>query len=652
MNQTVDPALQNGRAAIARHAWREAFDLLAAADASTGLPPEDLESLAKAAWWTGRLDACIDARERAYRSYLDQGNLRRAALMALELAHDCDFKRAASIAAGWQSRAERHLAEVPESPEHGYLARRHRSAALARGDLDGALEHARRTVEIGMRFGDRDLQAIGLHDQGSVLIAKGQVDEGLALIDEATVAAVGGELSPGPTAIVYCNTITACRDMADYRRAADWTAAAKRWCDRQHISGFPGMCRVYRAEILRLRGAWAEAELEARRACDELREFCLDYAAGAFYELGEIRLRVGDLPAAEQAFREAHEFGRAPQPGLSLLRLTEGKVETALTAITSALDESTDRLGRARLLPALVEIALAAGDLTTAQAGTEELEAIAGAYRTPALQAAAACAHGALELARHDAPAAIRTLRRAVRLWQEIDAPYEAARTRMLLAAAHRAGGDEEDAGLELEAASSTFDRLGAVPDARRAGELRGPGAPTGGRRVSPARLIRTFMFTDIARSTPLVEAIGDEAWEHLVAWHDQTLRSLFATHGGEEIDHAGDGFFVAFETGALAIECAVAIQRALADHRRSHGFSPQVRVGLHTAPATHRGREYRGKGVHAAGRIGALAEAGEILASQDTLAAVSGRFRVSPPRTVTLRGISEPVQVVSIEWQ
>lgn len=572
MTQAVDQTLQSGRAAIARHAWREAFDLLTAADASTSLSPEDLETLAQAAWWTGRLDACIEARERAYRRHLDQGNLRRAAMMALELAHDFDFKRVASIAAGWQSRAERHLAEVPESPEHGYLARRHRARGLARGDLDGALQHARRTVEIGMRFGDRDLQAMGLHDQGSVLIAKGQVDEGLALIDEATVAAVGGELSPGPTAIVYCNTISACRDMADYRRAADWTAAAKRWCDRQHISGFPGMCRVYRAEILRLRGAWAEAELEARRACDELREFCLDYAAGAFYELGEIRLRVGDLPAAREAFRQAHELGLAPQPGLSLLRLGEGKVEAALTAIKSALDEFDDRLARARLLPALV--------------------------------------------------------------------------------VAHRAGGDEEDAALELEAAWSTFERLGAAPDARRARELRGPGASPGGYRVSPDRLTRTFMFTDIARSTPLVEAIGDEAWEDLVAWHDQTLRSLFATHGGAEIDHAGDGFFVAFETASPAIECAVAIQRALADHRRSHGFSPQVRVGLHTAPATHRGRDYRGKGVHTAARIGALAEAGEILASQDTLAAMPSRFRVSSPRPVKLKGISEPVQLVSIEWQ
>ncbi|MGH2452784.1 MAG: adenylate/guanylate cyclase domain-containing protein [bacterium] len=652
MTQAVDQTLQSGREAIARYAWREGFDLLTAADASAALGPEDLENLAQAAWWTGRLDSCIEARERAYRGYLDQSNLRRAALMALELAHDADFKRAGSIAKGWQSRAERHLAEVPESPEHGYLARRHRARALARGDLDGALEHARRTVEIGMRFGDRDLQAIGLHDQGSVLIARGQVDEGLALIDEATMAAVGGELSPGPTAIVYCNTIVACRDMADYGRAADWTAAAKRWCDRQHIAGFPGMCRVYRAEILRLRGAWVEAELEARRACEELKEFCLDYAAGAFYELGEIRLRLGDLPAAGEAFRQAHELGRAPQPGLSLLRLVEGKVEAALTAIKSALDECDDRLGRARLLPALVEIALAAGDLTAAQAGTDELEAIAEAYRTLALQAAAASARGALTLARSEAPDAVRHLRRAVHLWQEIDAPYEVARTRMLLAAAHRAGGDEEDARLELEAAWSTFERLGAVPDARRAGELRGPGASPGGRRVSPDRLTRTFMFTDIARSTALVEAIGDEAWEDLVAWHDQTLRSLFATHGGAEIDHAGDGFFVAFETASPAIECAVAIQRALADHRRSHGFSPQVRVGVHTAPATHRGRAYRGKGVHTAARIGALADAGEILASQETLAAMSSRFRVSPPRPATLKGISERVQLVSIEWQ
>src|SRR5207249_5470922 len=137
-------------------------------------------------------------------------------------------------------------------------------------------------------------------------------------------------------AVVYCNTISTCRDLADYRRAGEWSEAAKRWCERQTISGFPGMCRVYRAEIMRLRGAWADAEMEAVRASDELRDFNLSYAAAAFYELGEIRLHGGDLDGAEQAFGEAHELGHAAQPGLGLLHLARGDAAYAQTAIRRA----------------------------------------------------------------------------------------------------------------------------------------------------------------------------------------------------------------------------------------------------------------------------------------------------------------------------
>ena len=651
MSQAADDPVQAGREAIKRHAWREAFDYFRAA-APSSLIPSDYAQWAEAAWWTGRLDECIAAREHAHNGFLEQGNRRGAGLMAAELAHDHEFKHAFPIAAAWNSKAERLLEQEPESPEHGILSRRRTNAALGKGDLDSALGHAKRTVEIGTKFGQRDLQAMGLHDQGRVLIAMGRVNEGMALIDEATIAAVSGELQPYPTAIIYCNTIVACRDIVDYQRAGDWTDAAKRWCERQHISGFPGMCRVYRAEIMRLRGAWREAEQEARRACDELKEFCLDYAAGAFYEVGEIRLRVGDFQAADQAFKQAHEMGRDPQPGLAMLRLSEGKVTAAQTSIQVALDETRDRLARARLLPAQVEIALAVNDRQRARAALEELDGIAAAYGTPALQAQAAYCWAALHLAEGATGEARKSLRESIRHWQQIESPYETARARVLLGTVYATMGDMENAVLEMQTARSAFERLGAMPDLRRTDELL-KNAGADGQRVSTAeRAGRTFMFTDIVRSTALVDAIGDDAWTDVVRWHDETLRSLFAEHGGEVVDHAGDGFFIAFQDAASALECAVVIQRGLAEHRRTHGFAPYVRIGLHASQVVQTGGTYVGKGVHEAARIGALAEGGEIVVSSDTLSAAPQRFATGNPRTVTLKGISHPMTVYTLEWQ
>jgi class 3 adenylate cyclase len=162
----------------------------------------------------------------------------------------------------------------------------------------------------------------------------------------------------------------------------------------------------------------------------------------------------------------------------------------------------------------------------------------------------------------------------------------------------------------------------------------------------------RTFLFTDIVGSTSLVEAVGDDAWDDLRRWHDGALRAAFAAHGGEEVDHAGDGFFVAFPDAGPALECAVAIQRLLAEHRKTHGFAPRVRIGLHADRATRRGTEYGGRGVHQAARVGALAEGEEILATEATLTAADGEWRASEPREVSLKGISEPVTVVTVDWR
>ncbi len=642
---SVTARVEAGREALRRYAWREAYDLLTEADTPDLLTTEDLEGLSQAAWWTGRLDRCIEAAERAFSLHVAADRNAPAARVALGLARDNYTKGASAVGAAWLTRAEKLLADQPERVEHGYLARLRAVLAFeGRGDIETGLAEAERALEISARFGDRDLQALALCDRGRMLVDVGRVSEGMALMDEATVAAVSGELHPLATGFIYCNTISACEHIADYVRAGEWTEAAGRWCERQAIAGFPGMCRVHRAGIMRLRGAWADAEKEARTACVELREFSPGYAGEAFYELGELRLQVGDPGGAEDAFRQATELGREPEPGVALLRLAQGKIDAAVACITRALAEESREVMRARLLPARVEIALAASDLDGAAEAAALLDAIAEQFGTAALKAQAACAQGVVALARDDATEAARSLRHGLQLWQEVDAPYEVARTRVVLASAYRAEGDEEAASQQLEAARATFERLGAVPDARRAVGLIDEAA------TPQRRALKTFMFTDICKSSSLVEAIGDDAWQDLLRWHDQTLRSLFAGHGGEEVDHAGDGFFVAFDDAVSAVDCAVAMQRTLAEHRRTHGFAPQVRIGLHASEATQGGDGYRGKGVHEAARIAALAQHGEILASCGTLRAAG--VPAGEARAVTLRGIAQPIEVAAVPWR
>jgi class 3 adenylate cyclase len=647
---TLEDPVRAAREALDRHAWHEAFDLLTKADAEGALSARDLELLGEAAWWSGRMDECIAARERAYAVYVEAGEPGRAAMVALSLVRDHSVRLAKAQASSWLRRAERLLKDAPDSVEQGYLEMmRARAAHIAR-EFDQAVELGAAAVDTGAKFGDPNLQALALIYQGMAMVARGDVEDGLSLLDEATVAAVSGELTPNVTGMVYCNMISTCQELAEYRRAGEWTEAAQRWCERQAISGFPGLCRVHRAEIIRLRGAWAEAEQEARRACTELMDHGLPAFAGdGFNEIGEIRMRMGDLAAAEEAFRQANELGRDPQPGLALLRLAQGEADAASSLIRRSLEETSDPLSRVQRLPAQVEIAVAAGDIDTAEGAATELEEIAERYGSDALHATAAGARALVQLERGEADAAVQSARRGLQLWREIDAPYEAALARVSMGLAYRAAGEEDTGVLELQAARSALEKLGAVPDAQRVTELLGEevAAPAGGRRVA-----RTFMFTDIVRSTNLVEAIGDEAWEDLVGWHDRTLRALFAEHGGEEVDHSGDGFFVSFREARSALESAVAIQRSLAEHRRTHGFAPQVRIGVHAAEATERPGDYGGKGVHEAARIGGLAEGEEILATVETLEAADGSWPASEPREVRLKGIADPARVVTLSWR
>ncbi len=645
--------LSAGREAVERHAWHEGFDLLSEADRLEPLGPEDLEALAQAAWWTGKLDSCIVARERAYALYLEQNQPRRAAVVALAVALDYFGKMAHSVGAGWFNRAERLLAEEGDCAEQGHLALMNGMQAAAVGDNELALEAAKIVLEIGTRFGDRDLQAFGLLLEGKTKVAMGEVKEGLALLDEATVAAVSGELDPYSSGIIYCVAIGSTTQLADYQRAGEWTEASQRWCERQSISGFPGVCRVHRAEIIRLRGSWAEAESEARRALSELQGFNLEFAGHGFNEIGEIRLRMGDLEEARDAFRQAHELGHDPQPGLSLLMLAEGKAQGALAALKRSLDAgSYDRLGRCRLLSPMVSIALAAGDIETARAAAAEAQEIADEYDSPVLQACGHLARGELELEDGDAEAALKSFRSGWQIWRTADLPYEAARARMMMGVALQVLGDVDGAQLELAAARSAFEKLGAVLDLRRTLDLLGEDVAAGlPKAAAPGvKVTKTFMFTDIVGSTNLVEALGDEAWENVLSWHDATMRELFTKHCGIEVKQIGDGFFVAFDLPSEAVECAIDIQRSFIQHRKESGFAPAVRIGLHMTDATRKAEDYAGKGVHTAARIGALATGGEIVASRAVIEAAKTRFPVSPFRSVELKGVVDPIDVASIE--
>lgn len=639
-------ALRAARADLAQHRWAAALKNLKVADDEGHLERDDLDAYGEAAWWSGKLTIAIRARERAFSAHIKAGDPARAAAAALAVANDYGHRLQNALAKGWIRRAERLLLQVPDSPVHAYLARARLNEATSRGDLDGALAEAEKVLEIGLRHADRDIEALGLQDKGRVLVARGDVEEGLALLDEAVVVAISGELSPMATAVVYCNATVACQELADYRRALEFSDAAADWCSRQAISGFPGMCRVRRAEVTRLRGAWDEAEREARQACTELEDFSLDYAGEGFYQIGEIRLRMGDVEAADDAFRKAHEMGRSPVPGLAILRLAQKTPLAGAALLKRALgDPSVGKLGRARLLAASVEISLAMSDRAEAETSARELEAIAEHFGTHALLATSAMASGALALAGADAETAVRMLERSRRMWQETDAPYEVARARMLLAEAHQVAGDADAAAFEFRAAEAAFDRLGARPDAEKAREaMRALSAPP------PAKVATaTMMFTDIVRSTQLIGAVGDEAWLRLVDWHDRILRVLIARHHGEEIDHAGDGFFIAFTDATNAIDCALEIQRTLAEHRREHGFAPSLRIGLHVGPAVRVADGYKGHTVHVAARIGAVADGDEILASVEVLEAAELGYAHTPPRDVELRGVSGPVKVARI---
>jgi class 3 adenylate cyclase len=641
--------LQAGREAFARHAWLEAFERLSEADRERPLGAMDLESLALAAFFAARADAELDIKERAFKAHEADGNLVRAAYLAIDIARTYGFRGKPSIASAWRRRAEQLIGADGDTYAHGYLALVGSEIAAGSGDLDAALALAERAVTIGATTADPDLRAYSQTNLGSLKIATGATTEGFALLEEASIAAVNGELSPFTSGVTACRMIGACRDLTDYRRASEWIEATEKYCDRQSLEGFPGVCRIHRAEVAAVGGEWSRAEQELERATNELTAYnATPPQADGFYAIGDIRRLRGDLTGAEAALREAHARGRTPQPALAMIRLAQGNVRGAVKAVDAALAEQTwDRWARARLLPAQVEIAIAAGDVARARTAVDELQEIVSGYPSPALEAGCRVARGRVLLAEGDPIGAAAELRTGIRLWREVGSPYEVARARATLSRALRAVDDDDDADLELQAALDAFRRLGARVDLE-AGEREEREAAD--RRHGPQTARMTFMFTDIVGSTNLAERLGDLAWEQLLRWHDDMLRLLIERGGGEIVKTTGDGVFAAFPTARAGVDAAIAIQRALAEHRASSGVALTVRIGLHTAEATRRGADYSGMAVHVAARIGALAQGGEILASAETLTE-AGRVPASAPRVEAVRGVTVPVTVAAVDW-
>ena len=477
-------ALQEAREAYQRHDWVRAHAAFSQAQAQQSLAPDDLSALADAAWWLGRTDETLTISTELYRHHLRANRRNQAARLAMEIGFLCYLRGDVSVGSGWIGRARRLVRDDPDSVEHGYLMAMAVDQTMDSGDFEGAIALARRVQSIADLFRDPTLGAMGLIGEGIGLIKQGRVTDGMAVLDEAMLPIRAGEVEPGFAGNIYCQLMQICHDLADLPRARQWTEVTQRWCDSfPSAVMFVGICRVHRAQLMQVDGRWSEAEQEATLVCTDLARLNVAAVAEGHYQVGEIRRLRGDVAGAEEAYRRAHQYGRSPQPGLALMWLAQGRPEAAIAAIRSALAEQVPgRLERARLCAAYVEACLAVGDVDAADAAAAELGEIAARYVSPGFAAAAAQVSGMVQLSRGQAEGALPALRRACRSWLDLDAPYETARVRVLLAEAYRALGDSDAATLELDAATAALTELGAAVDIRRADRLRG-------RSVLPAGL-------------------------------------------------------------------------------------------------------------------------------------------------------------------
>ena len=471
-------ALERGRELFARKAWAESYRLLLAADRDVPLEPGDLERLAIAAYLVGQDDDCEAITARAHQGFLDRGDREGAARAAFWLGYALLGRGAMAPASGWLARAERVLNEGQlDCVVRGYLLIPAAIQRIVQGDPSAAHAAFSQAAEIARRYDDRDLASVACHGRGRALIRLGNIAEGAALLDEAMAAVIAGDVSSLVAGDVYCSVLEACQETFDLRRAYEWTNSLARWCASQpDLVRYRGECLLYRAEVLQLRGNWSDAARDAQDACELL--MSRPAAGAAFYRLGELHRLRGEFAKAEENYSRAHERGRKPQPGLSLLRLAQGQIDTAAASIRSVLVDTRSRTARARMLPAAVEILLAAADPSGAHEASAELSEIATSFDALLLSGTSAQATGAVLLADGDVEAASTSLRHACEIWRDLEMPYDEARTCVLLGTVCERRGDQDGRRLELETARRLFTQLSAEPCLARITESSEPASP------------------------------------------------------------------------------------------------------------------------------------------------------------------------------
>ncbi len=470
----VNDVLRRAHECYERRAWKAAHDAFRCADRQQALNANDLERLALSAYLLGRDDEYLDALDRAHRAFIENDDCLRASHCAFWYGLRLLFRGEMGPANGWFARAQRLIdRQGAECAEQGYMLVPLIMQHVDAGEWQSAFSAAERAAEFGERFEDIDLIAIARHLLGRVLIGQGHAARGLMLLDEVMISVTSEELSPLVTGLIYCSVIEGCQEVYAFGRSCEWTSALTRWCEGQpELVAFRGVCLVHRAEILQMQGAWKDAIAEAQRACDRCREVGNRQAvAGGFYQIAELCRLNGDFAAAEEAYRNASEWGFEPQPGLALMRLAQDRTDVAAASLRRVMSVTKDPFQRIRLLPAFVEVMLAAEDLEQAEQACTELERSAKDLQTSApsvLDAMSSYARGSVELAKGDASTALVSLRNAARVWQELDVPYCAARARVLISQACLSLQDEEGSRLELDAARVVFEHLGAMPELER----------------------------------------------------------------------------------------------------------------------------------------------------------------------------------------
>ncbi len=533
----ADGVLEAAREAYARRAWRAAREAYGALAEQGPLSLDDIERHAIAAHLVGEEQESRDALARGYRRALDLDDVTRAARFAFYLGHSMIFTGEMAQANGWFTRARGLLAgRGVDCVEWGYLLVPTGVEQMAAGDFEAARDTFREASAIGRRFADASLVAAAGHGQGRALLRLGLVGEGMTVLDEVMVAVASGDVTPLLVGHIYCGVLEACQEVFDVRRAKEWTAVFSRWCEGQpDLVPYRGPCLVHRVEVMRLRGDWKDALEEARRACDWLSLPTSPEGPGdAFYELGELCRLRGDFAGAEEAYQQASRLGRTPHPGLALLWLARGRAEAAATAVRRALDEPMpggplgdwDRMvrqaDRAELLSAYVEVMTTLGDTAAARTAATALAEVAAALDALPLRALADRAEGSVLIAEGQPRAALAPLRRSWAAWQRLEAPYEAARVRVLIGEACRALGDEQSAAMEFDAARWAFERLGAAPDLARLDEdalVTGQRAP-GGLTQREVEVLRLIAAGETNKGIAAALVIS----EHTVARHVQNM--------------------------------------------------------------------------------------------------------------------------------